>query len=298
MSGKDLSYFTDTEDWHPETSDAYAPTKRRSKEAWKLVDDFAKRTNSGLWHHISRRSLVLSLRQRIDFPDETQQGSTNLCGVSVMVSAWAYECTVQYVTFAIDIFEKGRGFMVGRNPQAARSIQPSVELRTAVPPIGMEHADWLVSASIRESLNRVFNYTPGEGIFAIKAFTTPGDVVTQFRALGYRNVRDTVSIAKTQGYGSLMEASHLYQSHWRVVLLINSWLIGDRSRRNHLIRYGNHWVALSSAIVPVVGTDSQAVRPLQRWSGGSKGTTVSDGGKPILLSDVIHSYFGYIAGRF
>ncbi|MEY4578664.1 MAG: hypothetical protein RL701_3367 [Pseudomonadota bacterium] len=304
MSDRDLNYFTDPDSLN--LGDDKAPLRPSSKEARELLQAFADRRTSGHWHHISRRSLFESIRARVAFPENTFQADTALCGVVAMTRIWAQDFPVNFAKFAIDVFEKGHGWMVGKDPQRGRRIQPSTALRSSAVPPGMEPVDWLVAASIRESLNHVFDYTPGEGIFAIKGFTMPYDVVTQFRALGFTQIRNKVTIGKTHGYESLQEASLLYRSNWRVIMLIHDALIRinpdtyipDQKKAYHAVPYPNHWIGLAAPISLCLQPGEPKLYPFKVWSNGTMHNEVSAAGAPIAMSQVINNYFGFIAGRF
>lgn len=263
--------------------------------ALKLINEFSRRNVQGFWPHINRARLANALRGRIANPDKINQRSTGLCGVVAMVRVWAFECPDKYVSFAIDLFEKGVGEMRGRQTHSARRIEPSSSLKNATPPPGMNAADWIVAASIRESLNLAFGYSPGEGMFQIEAFTWPWDVKKQFDALGYTHVRSAINIASPQGYESLMKASELYQSGWRVILLINMRLLtGERAG---LIKTPDHYVGLNSAIVRRISSGRPELYPFELWCWGAS-QRVPKSGQTISLDEVTDSYFGYTAGRF
>jgi hypothetical protein len=265
------------------------------EKALAKLDEFLQRRSQGLWPHIRRTSLYNGLRARVEAPDRVHQRSTGLCGVVAMVRVWAHTFPEKYATFAIDLYERGIGIMAGGDTHSARRIQPSVSLRTANPPPGMSVADWIVAASIRESLNRVFNYAPGEGVFHIEAFTWPGDLAKQFHALGYTQVRGKFTPGRTQGYDSLMLASALYQRGWRVIMLIHARLFEGASAG--LVKYPNHYAGLNSAIVRKISCGKPMLHPFQLWSAG-RSQQVSERGGPIELDTVIGNYFGFVAGKF
>jgi hypothetical protein len=208
----DAKYFTDAE----ELGTAYGldPQKsRRLLPARSLLDAFDKQRPAGLWTHINRTQLSRELRARILDPNTVDQASANLCGVVSVIRTWAFDFPLEYTRFALDLYTRGKAQMIGRSARMARVVSPSTDLRHAPPPQGMAHADWIVAASVRESLNRVFDYSPGEGIFSIKAWTLPSDVERELKSLGYIRVRNKANVAQSSGYETLMEASQLYQSN-------------------------------------------------------------------------------------
>lgn len=292
MPDPTLGYFSD--------SDSLAgmrglgPRPECSKALAKL-EQFAQRARPGLWPHIGRASLFNSLRARVELPKLVHQRSTGLCGITAMVHLWAHDFPEKYVTFALDLYERGFGIMAGRDTHSARRIQASVELRHANPPPGISAADWIVAASIRESLNKVFHYSPGEGVFQIEAFTWPGDLAKQFHALGYTHVRGRFTPGRTQGYDSLMRASELYQRGWRVIMLIHVRLLAGE--RAGAIKLPNHYAGLNSPIVRKLSCGKPMLFPFELWTGGASRIVCEQGG-PIELETVTGNYFGFIAGKF
>jgi hypothetical protein len=264
-------------------------------KALAMLEQFGLRQRQGLWPHIRRTSLFNGLRARVELPNLVHQRSTGLCGVAAMVRVWAHAFPEKYVAFATDLYERGVGVMSGRDTHSARRIQPSVELRNANPPPGMSVADWIVAASIRESLNKIFQYSPGEGVFHIEAFTWPGDLGKQFHALGYTRVRGKFTPGQTQGYDSLMLASELYQRGWRVIMLIHARLF--EGARAGVFKYPNHYAGLNSPIVRKISVGKPMLHPFELWTGGAV-KTIGEQGGPIELDTVIGNYFGFVAGKF
>jgi hypothetical protein len=276
--------------------DPLGPPKRK-EPALALIRAFGARRGRSFFPQITRENLFKALSERVIDPDSVDQKSTGLCGIVVIVRLWAYEHPEQFVTFAINLFEKGSAVMRGKNTTHARQISPSTTLRDAAPPPGMNHADWIVSASIRESLNMVFkHYNPlGDTLNAISC-TWPADLEKQFRALGYTHVRGHFTAGKTQGYDSLMEASRLFRAQWRVVMLINHCLF--KNQTTFLVNYADHYVGLTSPITPRISTGAPTLYPFMVWTWGNGRTEISDNGGPIALDTVVQNYFGFVAGKF
>lgn len=290
----DGNYFDDADQLSSEglgTRDSQA-----KRAALALIKTFEARNRTGLWPQINRKLLIAGLRDRVRYPNHIDQSSTNLCGVVTVMRAWAFDFPVQYVQMAIDLYEKGQANMIGNNLRTARMVQPPVDLRHAAPPNNMNHADWIIAASVRQSLNNVFDYTPGEGIFAIKAWSFPSDVERELKTLGYSRVINKAGFVATSGYDNLMEASKLYQSGWRVLLLIDAGLLSAPIDPQGP-KFGEHWVGLNSAIVPKIGPGVPFVHSFNVWSWG-RPYRVPGAGTPLPLSTVTKHYFGFVAGRF
>jgi hypothetical protein len=288
------NYFADPDELKV-FDDALGPAKRK-EPALARVRAFRARRARSFFPEITRESLFDGLTQRVIDPEGVNQQSTGLCGVTVVVRLWAYEHPEEFVTFAIDLYEKGVAVMRGKNTTHARKIRPSTTLLHAAPPPGMNDADWIVCPSIRESLNMVFkHYNPLGDTFDAISCTWPGDLKKQFDALGYTHVRDRITWGKTQGYDSLMEASRLFRAQWRVVIYINACLLENAT--TFAVNYPDHYVGLASPITQRISTGTPALYPFMVWTwGGNK--KIADRGGPIALDTVAQNYFGYVAAKF
>lgn len=288
-------YFTDEKalKTHPDEIGPEKPTK----DAMDLIRAFAKRSSPGCFGRIDRATLARALTIRVMNPEAVDQTNTSLCGIVVMVRVWAYDSPAAFVSFATELYEKGVAIMRGKNATGGRRVEPSLVLRQAAPVPGMNQADWLVSAAVRESLNTVFkNYNPLDDGFSVASFTWPSDVKEQFRALGYEHIRGEITLRKTQGYESLREASDLHRANWRVIMLIHYKLLKDPLAITH-VGTPDHYVGLISPITIGISTKGPIVYPFKLWSNAGP-HEVSDKGSPLSLDTVINHYFGFYAGKF
>ena len=287
------NYFSDARSLR-RNSEHNEPSRPRVCEALARIREFKGGRSD--WPHINRAQLVEALEDRVMDPNLIDQAGQNVCGVVAMLRAWALDSPVDYVSLALDLYTRGTGQLKGGRLGAPRWVTPSSELKSEAPPGGMNPADWLLSASIRESLNTVFNYTAGEGLFRIKAYTTPGDVENEFRRFGYSRIRNKASLVlSSHGYESLMEASQLFLQGSRVIMLVNSRLVDGLDAG--VVRYPDHWVALTSAIVPVIGGGEPLLYQFSVWSWAVE-RSIPQLADRIALKKVIGHYFGFVAGRY
>lgn len=216
------------------------------------------------------------------FPDAVDQAKTGLCGIVVVVRMWAYDSPIEFVKFAIDLSEKGVAEMRGKNSTHSREIRRSATLRDAAPPPGMNVADWIVSASVRESYNMIFkDYNPLVDTFNAISCTWPRDLRRQFDVLGYTHLKGRFTPGKSQGYDNLMEASRLYRAGWRVVLFINACLLEKET--TVLLHYPDHYVGLTSPITLRISTGEPMLYPFTLWAWADKERQIADNGGPIAL---------------
>jgi hypothetical protein len=273
-----------------------ARSGERIDHALALIDAFGKLPRRYVWPHIDHGRFLDELLDRVLHPGHVNQYTTNLCGVFSIMRIWAFDFPAEYTKLALDLYEKGEGRMIGASSRNASWIRPSSDLRHALPPNGMAHADWVIAASVRESLNHVFDYSPTEGIFSIKAWSFPGDVEREFKRLGYTRIRSKTNLVSTRGYDNLMEASQLYQSGWRVALIIDSGLL-ESPIRSGRTPVADHWVGLDSAIVPKLGPSVPFLHSFKVWSWAAS-VQVPASGQPIPLETVAQRYYGFVAGKF
>jgi hypothetical protein len=262
----------------------------------------------GIWLNVCRNKVADGLENRIYFPDNLNQLNTNICGVAAFVRQWIKDDPVGFAWLGISLYESGCGYL-GRGKYHGKDIRPSNELRNSIIPSTpiknspglareMNHADWIVMASIREAFNDIFNYSEDEGIFAIKAWNFPSEVVATFKAAGYTNVVDDTDWAGNKGWESLMEASNKFRNKWRVVLLINARMLDDAKLGTEaFIATSDHWVGLQSAInLTVVGSEHR-VSPFKVFTWG-KEKKVPETLPSVPLSSLLKNYYGYIAAKY
>lgn len=267
-----------------------------------------KCAKDGIWLNICRNKVADGLENRIYFPNNINQMNTNICGVASFVRQWIKDDPVGFAWLGISLYENGCGY-IGRGKYHGKDIRPSKELKNSPVPatplenhpgygVEMNHADWIVMASIREAFNSVFDYSADEGIFAIKAWNFPSEVVATFKAAGYVNVVNDTDWAEAKGWDNLVEASNKFQNNWRVVLLINSRMLSDdKLGTEAFIATSDHWVGLQSAInVTLVGSEYR-VSPFKVFTWG-KEKKVPEKLANVPLELLLKNYYGYIAAKY
>lgn len=262
----------------------------------------------GLWLNVCRNKVAAGLENRIYFPDNINQLNTNICGVAAFVRQWILDDPVGFAWLGISLYENGCGY-IGKGKYHGKDIRPSKELLNSAipyttsenrPGLGreMNHADWMVMASIREAFNSVFNYSADEGIFAMKAWNFPSEVVATFKAAGYTNIVNDTEWAGTKGWESLMEASNKFRNKWRVVLLINMRMLDDKKLGTEaFIATSDHWVGLQSPIELTVAGSEHRVLPFKVFTWG-KEKKVPEALPSAPLSALLKNYYGYIAAKY
>jgi hypothetical protein len=274
--------------------------------AQQMVAQFKARSGNGFWLNVERAKLADGLQDRILSPHIIAQNKTNLCAIASFVFEWIQDDPIGYAQLGIALFETGAG-RIGRGAITGKPVKPSADLRTSrIPYVDpnsahrqqMNHADWVILASIRESLNLVLNYTAdneGQLFGKIGPVNYNGDVAAAFKAAGYTKIMDKTHLDGA-GHENLMEASDKFELGYRVVLYINSCILKD-SDINDSSKGGKHAVGLKSPIlVNIVGTE-QSVFPFKIFTWGNI-QQVPARLPGIPLKTLLKNYYGFIAAKY
>src|SRR5215217_8218539 len=117
----------------------------------------------GIWLHVCRNKVADGLQDRVLNPNLIAQTTTNMCGIAAFVRQWAEDDPVGYAWLGITLYENGTG-RIGRGNLTGKEVFPSYDLKNSPLPqyqsnghwFEMNHADWIVLASIREAFNGLF----------------------------------------------------------------------------------------------------------------------------------------------
>lgn len=273
--------------------------------AHDLINQFASRSGNSVWLNVPDRGLVAQgLHARVDNPDSINQMSTNVCGIVGFMRNWATDDPVDFAWLGIQLYETGRG-RVGRGQYCGKVIAPSPWLKSYPVPQGMDPADWITLASVREAFNGVFKYPDPVLGETLSAINFPGDVVAGFKAAGYTNVIDRTSWDRSVGYDNATDASDEFVQDYRVVLLINARLLSDATASTEaVVPTSDHWVGLCSEIGINFfwrpDAPEEADRTGVRLTVNSWGRLVSvpNQGDYLPLKTFVNHYYGYIAAKF
>jgi len=260
-----------------------------------------------IWLNVCRNKVADGLQNRIMNPNIIAQTSTNMCGIAAFVHEWAQDDPVGYAWLGISLYEAGWG-RIGKGSMLGKEVRPSSDLKTSPIPyyhsnghtFEMNHADWVVLASIREAFNGLFTrYTATDPFEPLAGMTTPGEVVNAFKAAGYTSIINQADWAMGKGFDNIQEASDLVDAKWKVVLLINDRMLYDDKMDTEalLIRTANHWVGLLSPIrMTLVGKD-YSISPFQVFTWGST-RWVPTKKTNFPLTTLLKNYYGYVAAKY
>jgi len=180
------------------------------------------------------------LQERIIARHLINQGVAGLCGPAAFLFDLAVHNPVGYAEFGINLFERGSARL--RNLE----VKPSQSLKDTTPPAGINQADWLLMASIRNSENTpFFDYVKPSDEFS--GITVPGEMAEWLSKTGYTRVVDTTSKLFTQSLDNAREARSKYDDDWTVFLFINAQML-DYDTEHMSSLTPDHWVMLESNI--------------------------------------------------
>jgi hypothetical protein len=258
----------------------------RDRAKW-LVSYFAAKGGARVFPHIDRRELGASLVDRIDNPGLIQQGAAPLCGPASLVFDLITRDPMGYAQFAIDLYECGRA-RIGR-----LDVEPGADLKAYAPPLGrqgIDPADWITLASIRDSENWFLDYD--EVGDALAGLTTPHELADWFSKAGYTSVRNEANIFFNKGEDNARQANHLFQNGYRVCLFINGNML-NATKQNDKSLTPDHWVVLVS---PLAFEGSTIRFDIFTWGDGRR--RVPAPGFVLSIAGFLNNYYGYVAAKY
>jgi hypothetical protein len=164
--------------------------------ATPLANHFLSRRPNTSPHFLclQRDKAGAGLLERIATPHKIRQGPAGLCGPAALLFDLVSRDPERYAEFGINLFEKGSAKI------RKWEVKPNQALKIALAPAGMDQADWLMMASIRNSENTVlFDYDEPSGDWnQFKGITLPrgNEELAEQGGLhpgGRRNQHDQVS---------------------------------------------------------------------------------------------------------
>jgi hypothetical protein len=260
----------------------------------------------GIWLNVCRNKVAEGLKARVKDPSLINQHKTNLCGIAGFVYDWAEDDPAGYAWLGISLYEAGWG-RVGRGEKLGKEVRPSRDLRSSPVPyhdignhrgLEMNHADWIILASLREAFNSFFTrYTADE--FPLEALTTPGEVVNAFKAAGYTNIVDKTSWASSEDFDNVLEASQKLNAGWRVLLLINMRMLKDKTIDTQAViaPTADHWVRLQTKIELKLEGKDYIIPPFSVYTWGAV-HQIPKGMPYVLWPAFKKNYYGFVAAKY
>jgi hypothetical protein len=295
-------------------------TAQGKKQAIDLVNSLFPSGASVYWPKVNGPQVKQGLIDRVNDPNLIQQGGANVCGMATFAHSLASDDPIQYVWFAIHLYKKGSG-PIGRGDKF-RTIYPTKEVRQSKIAWGMNHADWIVLATLRDYLNVALGYQydmavpvlkdiPVLGILgsllsgtyeATAGITWPGDLEKALKVVGYASVINKASVSSLGGYTRMEDASSLHGKGYHVLMLINTAMLGQTPAWEAT---ADHWVKLISPIEENMfafsnaqGTKSSGVKfRIFNSAASSTRHNVPIKGGYLPLSIFLKHFYGFVAAK-
>lgn len=249
------------------------------------VASFASSTAPGAFTRIRRGDVAAGLRDRLRDPNHIDQGPSSLCGPSAFIRVIAFSDPLAYAAFVISLYETGRGQLGILRVNAGR------DLREYDPSNQVNAADWIATASIRDSENWFFDYDETSDAFA--GITLPSHVEKWFQKVGFRQVLNETNLLSSKTVESLREADRLFHDDFWVCLFVNSTMLSnDPAEAKGGSLTPNHWVALTS---PITFTgDGHVSFTVFTWGDGQRSVPFRGA---LTVEQLLRNYYGYVAAR-
>ncbi len=247
------------------------------------VEAFAARYHPQAFCTAGRQIVADGLQERLDDPNWINQQGVGICGPTSIVYSLALHRPLAYVDLVINLFEHGRARL------GNWTLEPCRELKHhAMPDLrsGIEQADWIPTASIRDCENWFFDYYSAsqENGGGMKH----GDMADIFKKAGFKHVRDSVQDGHPRDLHNLHRASQYYQNDYSVCLCVDANLL------KHLPPQGrhNHWIVLTSEVV----VDANGLVAAEVFSWGKTRHLYSNPHKhhKYTSAQFLEYYYGYV----
>jgi hypothetical protein len=205
-------------------------------KAKNLLRAFSENTKPGKFTKINKNELIIDMSKRIENPTLISQSSQALCGPCAIIYLLIKINPERYVEFARDLYMDGQYRM-----KNGKIIRPGNHLYTEAVPKGISPADWMMSASMRDAANILFDFDPDDQFAGI---TLPGEMGGWMEGLlGCKQIE--VNTTFLYGEVEALKASEDAIASGNVsVLCVDSSLVPGQKADSFNI--ANHWVVLLS----------------------------------------------------
>ena len=259
-------------------------------QAIQYINDYLPRTSAedkpSPWKNINRSMLADGLKARIEDPTLVSSSGVNLCGPAAFFHNLAHDNPLMFAKCGVDLYRSNLANIGDRTFNAGQ------DLLNSTPPTGVDPADWILLASLRDHQNVYLDYESGEG--TLSGLSMPGALEKWFRQAGYENVRNEANIFFHKSDTDLSRASGLVDEGHRVCLLIDVAMLSNR-RLNNFSPYPDHWVVLKKTLQGSAVTIDKDKVTLNIHSWG-KMMKVPDHGS-MKRRDFMRNYYGHISAK-
>lgn len=256
------------------------------EDALALITSFESSGKNGMWVNIAPGDVTKALRERVDKPEAINQGGSMLCGPAAFAYNLAKHQPDQYVKAVTDLY------LVGTAVIGTLFIKPKTNLIFARFQGGINAADWILLASLRDSSNWLFDITDIGDLLG--APTAPYSMRSWLEGMGYTDIVDETNLFFTKDLKNLRRASRRFDRSYKVFLFINSNVL-EKPEADFSVA-PDHWVMLLSG-VQIDGPPLESLQKLKfrLYSWGEEQDLPDGDPAGLAVPKFLPYYYGHIA---
>jgi len=236
---RDASYIVGNPIRHDAARMVWPPESMKSGDALstrRVIDRFARagaalhaleRSTKQAWKNIDRAAVVAGLRARVADPALISQQKTKFCGTAAVAFELARRDPARYVETVAAIYTDG-----AFTTKTGRRITAERELRDGAMPVpetsspAIDAADWLLTATLRDDENGVFDIDGEDARSNIAGFTLRAEMAAWTRDI--LGLKPTIVSCVTSGeVDAIRRADATLRAGGTALLLIDANLIKD-----------------------------------------------------------------------
>ncbi len=210
---------------------------------WHLAE-FEKSSKAGVWKNIPKPLLITDMRDILKNPVGTiKQLNAPLCGPASILYALVRRDPVKFVRMCRDLYENGRF----DTPKL--KIAPSQALKDSKVGFKMTAANWVVQASIRDSMNAAIDFTASSG--GVAGITTAEEMQELAKEILGLNLDNR----RTYAWGevdAIKYAKSKHDSGGVAFMLVDVSMMPPRPpntvRPQSAVYHPNHWIVYDGGL--------------------------------------------------
>jgi len=238
--------------------------------------------------HVSKVDFIRELRSRVQDPKRINQGHLGFCGPAAILYAMAKDSPLEYATFALDLFFRGKAKVRGWEVDVSHLLDQKVPTSGDPQDTSIGACDWVTMAGVRTNVG--FGALTSLNIQIEGAL--PFEIASCFKGLGYQTVLNETyaTILWKADEKNLKQASLLWSQGYRVVLCVNDNMFKDPTAQS---LKPNHFCTLKSTVRIATSVSCRV------WQWGINNKEPTTAGSSIYVDlpkdQFMAAYFGFVA---
>ncbi len=240
----------------------YSVEERTDLQGNDLADwaaELFERSNvNGLWKAIDKAAVVANVRRRRQQAEEIDQEKSNFCGPTSVAYELARTQPRRYVELCRQLYETG-GFW-----SRTKRVEADDRLRADAVGHGMEPADWMLIATMRDSENALFKVeSDASGLMSgLQGMTFPWEIKGWAEEILLKDDVDIDVCAVLGELDAIKRAQEVYDQGGSAFILLNMAVLkkGDRT----ILPFPDHWVVFQGNL-DVTDVDNRVGFDVYTW---------------------------------